>query len=340
VLVASMGPGGSAGLELSNMIESVVAYALSKVSAENLATSGLLLATVFGSALFVYIRTCEKKSLRDFVAFLAPPEILFHPSARADLLFWLTRKLVMPLLIPAGIIFVATSGYLTNRTFAYLLGIDQPLLGAPGPITVCVFTVTMLLAYDLSYYLYHVGQHKIPLLWELHKVHHSAEVLVGITKDRVHPLDELMNRIWDGVIPGICFGLWTVIALNPVEVTIFGINVYVMRNLLMMDFVRHTHIGMSFGMLNHVVLCPHWHQVHHSTDPRHFDKNFGLGFSFWDRFFGTLHVPDENERFKYGLTESDAREYQSLFGLYILPLKKMAGLIAGYFYSRRAVPNR
>lgn len=322
------------------MIESVVAYALSKVSAENLATSGLLLATVFGSALLVYVRTCEKRSLRDFVSFLAPPEILFHPSARADLLFWLTRKLVMPLMIPAGITFVATTGYLTNRAFAYFFGIEQPLLGSPGPITVCVFTVTMLLAYDLSYYLYHVAQHKIPLLWELHKVHHSAEVMVGITKDRVHPLDELMNRIWDGFIPGICFGLWTVIALNPVEVTIFGINVYVMRNLLMMDFVRHTHIRMSFGLLNHIVLCPHWHQVHHSIDPKHFDKNFGLGFSFWDRFFGTLYVPGKDEDFKYGLTESDVRDYQSLFGLYILPLKKMGSLIASYFHSRRAVPNR
>src|SRR3954452_12611484 len=113
------------------MIESVVSYALSKVSAENLATSGLLLATVLGSALVVYARTFEKKSLRDFISFLAPPEILFHPSARADLQFWLTRKLVMPLLIPAGIVFVAGIGYLTNRTFAYLLGIDQPLLGSP-----------------------------------------------------------------------------------------------------------------------------------------------------------------------------------------------------------------
>jgi sterol desaturase/sphingolipid hydroxylase (fatty acid hydroxylase superfamily) len=322
------------------MIETVVAYALSKVSVENLVTSGLLLATVFGSAIFVYWRTCEKKSLRDFVSFLLPAEILFHPSARADLLFWLTRKLVMPLLIPAGLTFVVAMGYLVNRAFAHALGIEQPLLGSPGPITVCIFTVTMLLVYDLSYYLYHLGQHKIPLLWELHKVHHSAEVLVGITKDRVHPLDELMNRIWDGFIPGICFGLWTVISLNPVEVTIFGINVYIMRNILMMDFVRHTHFDMSFGALNHIVLCPRWHHVHHSIDPKHFDKNFGLAFSIWDRFFGTLYVPNKDENFRYGLTDPDVREYQSLFGLYILPLKKMGRMIASYFDFKRTVPNR
>ncbi len=80
-----------------------------------------------------------------------------------------------------------------------ILQVQAPLIsGTPGPVTVLVFTATMLLAYDLSYYLYHVAQHRWPVLWELHKVHHSAEVLVGITKDRVHPLDELINRAWDG----------------------------------------------------------------------------------------------------------------------------------------------
>ena len=194
----------------------------------------------------------------------------------------------------------------------------------------------MLLAYDISYYLYHAAQHRFPVLWELHKVHHSAEVMVGITKDRVHPLDDLMNRMWDGVIPGIAFGIWTLVALDPVEVTIFGINVYVIRNILMMDFVRHTHLKISFGPLNNVVLCPHWHQLHHSVDPRHYDKNYGLLFSFWDRMFGTLYVPEPDEEFKFGLMDRDAHEYQSLFGLYILPLKKMGRVIFRRFRRPRA----
>ena len=127
-----------------------------------------------------------------------PSQVMTHPSARADLLFYVTRKAVMPfLLIPAGVTFVVAVGYGTNRVLGALLGIDHPVLGDPGPVTVLVFTATMLLAYDLSYYLYHTAQHRYPFLWELHKVHHSAEVMVGITKDRVHPLDELMNRVWD-----------------------------------------------------------------------------------------------------------------------------------------------
>ena len=279
--------------------------------------------------------------MRAFFEFAIPHEVIVHPSARADLLFWVTRRALMPfLMLPAGITFVVAVGYATNRGLGALLGIDQPILGEPGPVTVVVFTLTMLVAYDLSYYLYHTAQHRFPFLWELHKVHHSAEVMIGITKDRVHPLDELMNRAWDGVIPGICFGIWTLLSLDPVEVTVFGVNVYVMRNILMMDFVRHTHFKISFGALNHVVLCPHWHQLHHSTDPRHYDKNFGLLFSFWDRLFGTLCVPKPDEDFKFGIMDRDAAAYQSLSGLYILPLKKMGRHIVRFGRRLRGLPDR
>jgi sterol desaturase/sphingolipid hydroxylase (fatty acid hydroxylase superfamily) len=239
------------------------------------------------------------------------------------------------LLIPAGATFVTAMGYATNGAISWIFGIDGTLIDGPaGPVTIVIFTATMLLAYDISYYLYHVAQHRYPFLWELHKVHHSAAVMVGITKDRVHPLDDLMNRIWDGVIPGVCFGIWSVIALNPVEIAIFGLNVYVLRNILMMDFVRHTHLKISFGPLNNIILCPHWHQVHHSVDPRHYDKNFGLLFSFWDRLFGTHFIPDPNEDLKFGIMDRDAKDYQSLAGLYILPLKKMWRHIARQLQRR------
>ncbi|GJE62405.1 sterol desaturase family protein [Methylobacterium trifolii] len=324
------------------MIQDFVAKILDRISAENLLTTGLLCATALGCALVAYWRTAERKSFAEFFEFLLPHEVMMHPSARADLLFYVTRKAIMPfLLIPAGVTFVVAVGYGTNKLLGALFGIHEPLLGgAPGPVTVCIFTVTMLLAYDISYYIYHTAQHRFPFLWELHKVHHSAEVMVGITKDRVHPLDELMNRAWDGVIPGICFGIWTLVALNPVEVTVFGVNVYIMRNILMMDFVRHTHFKISFGPLNNVVLCPHWHQLHHSTDARHYDKNFGLLFSFWDRLFGTLCVPHPDEDFKFGLVDRDVADYQSLSGLYLLPLKKMWRRIVRQVRPRRNTPPR
>lgn len=307
------------------MLFDFVSAVTRKLVGIDLVTPGLILLTALICAVIAYFRVVKERSIRDFFDFMFPTEILFHPSARADALFWVTKKLVGPFLfIPAGVTFVTAVGYGTNRLLGGLFHIDTPLIGGPaGPVTIVLFTISMLLAYDISYYVYHYAQHRFPFLWELHKVHHSAQVMVGITKDRVHPLDDLMNRMWDGVIPGICFGMWTLIALDPVEVTIFGINVYVVRNILMMDFVRHTHLKISFGPINNLVLCPHWHQLHHSIDPRHYDKNFGLLFSFWDRLFGTLVVPAPQEDFQFGLIDRDVGDYQSLFGLWILPLKKM-----------------
>jgi sterol desaturase/sphingolipid hydroxylase (fatty acid hydroxylase superfamily) len=301
---------------------------LARIAGGNALAGICLLITALLSALYIYVTTPRERSFRDFFDFLIPHEILLHRSAKADFWFWITRSVLLRyLMLPAGAVFVGGMGYLTHKLVGGAFGIEAPLLGPAGPVTIVIFTITMLLAYDISYYLYHYAQHRIPFLWELHKVHHSAEVMVGITKDRVHPLDELMNRAWDGVIAGFFFGLWTLISLNPVEATIFGVNVYVIRNILMMDFVRHTHLKISFGALNSVVLCPHYHQLHHSADPKHYDKNFGLLFSFWDRWFGTLAVPEKDESFTFGLMERESREYQSLFGLWVLPVIKMSGHI-------------
>lgn len=315
------------------MLSGLYDKVIDKIFSTSGAAAALLLLTALGSALWAYMKLEQNKSVRDFFEFAFPKEVILHPSARADALFWITKRLIMPfLLIPAGMVFVGGMALGVRTLIWTVFGLDAPFFGdAPGPVMVVLFTFTMILAYDLSYYFYHMLQHRIPFLWELHKVHHSAEVMVGITKDRVHPLDDFMNRIWDGIIPGICFGLWMVIWADPVEASIFGINVYVMRNILMMDFVRHTHFKISFGKLDNYILSPHWHQLHHSVDPKHYDRNFGLMLSIWDRMFGTACVPEPDEDFKFGLMDRDVRDYQSLFGLWVLPLIKMGRVARGWF---------
>lgn len=295
--------------------------------------AALLFASILVSAVVVFVRAGHPRTLRGLAEFAFPAPILTHPSARADFLFWITRKLVMwPLALPAGITVAASVGYATNAALRSVLGPAALPGDEPGPLVLVLFTGSMLLAYDLSYYLYHRLQHRVPVLWELHKVHHSAEVMVGTTKDRVHPLDEIMNKAWDGLVTGPVYGLWLFLVFDPTELTILGINVYVLRNIIMMDFVRHTHLKVSFGRaVNSVLLCPHYHQLHHSIDPRHYDRNFGLMLTVWDRLFGTLAVPEPNETFRFGLTGRDAADYQSLRGLYLMPLARM---------GRRLLPGR
>jgi len=326
--------------QIASAVNSFTAAAWRHVAGGNGVAILLLWATVLLAAVVTYARANpDVWSLRGFVRHLLPSEIFHHPSARADFLFWLSRRIFMPLLVVPLIISTYAAGHVAYSVLSAVLGAPAHPVAPAGPAILIIFTITMLIAYDLSYYLYHRMQHAIPILWELHKVHHSAQIMIGVTKDRVHPLDEIMNRWWDGLIPGICYGIWLFFALDPVEVTLFGINVYALRNIiLMMDFVRHTHLKLSYGHhLNGILISPHYHQLHHSIAARHWDKNFGLSLSIWDRLFGTLVIPEKDEHFVFGLTEDEHDEYQSLYKLHVVPLKKIAARLARR--RRRLQPN-
>jgi sterol desaturase/sphingolipid hydroxylase (fatty acid hydroxylase superfamily) len=317
-----------ATLTTATFWDSVYNRVWDKLTGETGIALALIWLTVMLAAIVTYQRvTPEARSMRGFLRHVFPQGIFRNPSARADFLFWLSRHVTMPLMVLPLIFSTVTAGHAMYWVLTQIIGTPVHAPGPIGPVGLCFFTLTMLLAYDLSYYIYHYAQHKVPILWELHKVHHSAEVMIGVTKDRVHPLDELMNHWWDGVIPGLCYGIWLFFALDPVEITVFGINVYLLRNvILMMDFVRHTHLKLSYGrVLDGVFLSPHYHQLHHSVAEPHWDKNFGLALSVWDRLFGTLVKPMPDETFIFGLTDNEHKDYQTVLHLYVVPLKKMAG---------------
>ena len=296
-------------------------------------TNGVMLAIFWGiiafAAVFTYFQAPAPRSIRGLFGHVLPQGIFRHPSARADFLFWLSRRIFMPLLVLPTVFSTVAAGHVAYWLLGHAIGHPVQSPGPAGPWMLLAFTITMFLAYDISYYLYHRLQHSVPFMWELHKVHHSAEVMVGVTKDRVHPLDEIMNRWWDGIIPGLAYGAWLFFALDPVELTVFGINVYFLRNaVLMMDFVRHTHLKLSYGRwINCIFLCPHYHQLHHSVAEEHWHRNFGLSLSIWDRMFGTLVTPKPGEDFAFGLPDREAEEYQSLARLHIVPLKKIGLLV-------------
>ncbi len=299
----------------------------------------LVWTTIIFAAFFTYWQSSwSPGGIRGFFRHCIPPGILTHPSARADFLFWLSRRLFMPLLvIPLGLS-TATAGYAAYTLLALIFG-PATHAGPASTPTLVAFTVSMVVAYDFSYYLYHRLCHTVPVLWELHKVHHSARVMVGVTKDRVHPLDELLNRWWNGLIPGFTYGIWLFFAVDPVELTVFGISAYLIRDLLMMDVVRHTHMEMSYGpWLNRIFLCPYYHQLHHSVEPRHYNRNYGLLLSVWDRLFGTLTVPEPNQHFTFGLSNNEHAEYQSLTRLHVLPLIKIYRLGRGWVRRHLALP--
>ena len=62
----------------------------------------------------------------------------------------------------------------------------------------------------------------------------------------------------------------------------------------LLDGFNHSNIRTDLGMLRYVMVTPQSHRIHHSRDPRHFEKNFGGILSIWDHLFGTQYrVYDE-----------------------------------------------
>jgi sterol desaturase/sphingolipid hydroxylase (fatty acid hydroxylase superfamily) len=82
--------------------------------------------------------------------------------------------------------------------------------------------------------------------------------------------------------------------------------------------LHHTHVWIPFtGFWGKVLISPAHHQIHHSTNPVHFNKNMGSVLAIWDWLFGTLHIPAKNrERLTFGLGDGEVTEHtvtQELF---------------------------
>ena len=134
------------------MLSDLASKVVEKLMSPSGLAAGLLFLTAFGSALYAYLKVEEHKSVRDFLSFAFPKEVIMHPSARADLLFWITKRAIMPFfLIPFGFGFVAAVAYGTNQLIGGVFHLDGPLLGGPAsPWVIVLFTLTMLVAYDIS----------------------------------------------------------------------------------------------------------------------------------------------------------------------------------------------
>ena len=91
--------------------------------------------------------------------------------------------------------------------------------------------------------------------------------------------------------------------------------------------LRHSMVWISYGPLNHVLVSPAMHQIHHSTLDKHFDLNCGWAFSFWDRMFGTIYVPKEREEFPMGLGDGTDGTWHDLRTMYVRPVVAAANLL-------------
>ena len=274
-----------------------------------------------GAAITFLVRTNHglPKTFRGFLRFCFPPEMFTTKTVHTDLFFWVVNRLSTPLIITPlllGSTFISTTAY---EGLTKLLG---PHSQAPESTLVwlCVATVVIIGA-DFATFYTHYLDHKIKVMWEFHKVHHSSEFLIPITNKRFHPAQQIFDNAGVALTTGALIGIFSYVFSMPIyENTIAGIDAYFLVNALSFYHLRHSHIDMSYGWLENWFLSPSQHHVHHSKETRHWDKNFGLFLSIWDRLFGTFLYSEPRGSYRLGLPETGGLDYRTVVQLYTTPL--------------------
>jgi sterol desaturase/sphingolipid hydroxylase (fatty acid hydroxylase superfamily) len=196
--------------------------------------------------------------------------------------------------------------FLSNAIIAGLVVTFGPVAKTALPTIVerGIVTVLLFLAYEFGYWFNHWLSHRVPVLWEFHKVHHTATVLTPLTNFRVHPIYALIFANILAVSTGVT---------NGVANYMFGETAYQYAfsdtNIILVFFIhtyvhlQHTELWIPFsGALGRLFVSPAHHQVHHSNNPIHYDSNFGSCLAVWDWMFGTLYVPGkEPEKLSFGV---------------------------------------
>jgi sterol desaturase/sphingolipid hydroxylase (fatty acid hydroxylase superfamily) len=150
-----------------------------------------------------------------------------------------------------------------------------------------------LLILDLTIYGQHVAFHKVPLLWRLHRVHHSDVDLDATTGLRFHPIEIALS---------MALKIALVIALGAPALAVIlfevGLNAFAMFN--------HANVHLPERLdrvLRRLIVTPDMHRVHHSIHRDETDSNYGFNLSLWDRIFGTYRAQprDGHEGMTIGL---------------------------------------
>jgi len=220
---------------------------------------------------------------------------------------------VLRLFVPGAAIAVALAGQ------AHGFGLLNAVALSPW-ITIPLGVVAL----DLAIYFQHVTFHAIPMLWRLHRVHHSDLDVDVTTGTRFHPVEILIST-------GIKCAAVAAIGAPAVAVLVFE----VLLNATSM--FNHANVKLPAALdrrLRWVLVTPDMHRVHHSIVYNETNSNFGFNLPWWDRLFGTYRAQPAagHETMTIGVDAFRAREQLRLDRLLVQPLRETPG---GYAINRR-----
>jgi sterol desaturase/sphingolipid hydroxylase (fatty acid hydroxylase superfamily) len=217
------------------------------------------------------------------------------------------------------------------QAVAAWLGPASASVVLPPAWVIALYTVTTVLLADLSFYVVHRLVHRVGVLWEFHKVHHSATVLTPITYLREHPVEQFVQVTVAALFVGPASGVFMHFFPGQLTVlTILGLNAITFVWFFLLGAnLRHSHVWLSFGpVFDRLLSSPAQHQIHHSDDPAHYDRNFGSMLAIWDWMFGTLYAPVQRPAtLKFGLGAELNGQYATIADFYLRPFRNIFAML-------------
>jgi sterol desaturase/sphingolipid hydroxylase (fatty acid hydroxylase superfamily) len=202
-------------------------------------------------------------------------ETLFPRKARTqtrkrrwttNLLIILVDNIVLRLVFP--IVAVGTAILATTNGWGVFNLIDLPIW---------LEIILAMIVLDLLIYAQHIVFHKVPVLWDFHKVHHADRDIDVTTGIRFHPIEMVLSLAYKV----LCIAI---LGAPVAAVLLFELilNACAMFN--------HSNVKLPIGFdrkLRRFIVTPDMHRVHHSIIVRETNSNYGFSISIWDRLFGT-----------------------------------------------------
>jgi sterol desaturase/sphingolipid hydroxylase (fatty acid hydroxylase superfamily) len=196
-----------------------------------------------------------------------PAQKIFSASLIQDAV-WLFLEACFEATIIIAYVNFLSAIYKQHLTFLTIGAIQQ--LSTPVKFIIGVTVADFLL------WFHHWVRHKVPWFWEFHTLHHSQKELNMFTDLRYHVLEYIIAKTI------YTFPL-LMIGIEPSNIVLFAVFHTWYTHLY------HSNIKSNFGPLRYIFVTPQSHRIHHSIEPRHQDKNFGVLFSFWDQLFATQY---------------------------------------------------
>lgn len=180
------------------------------------------------------------------------------------------------------------------------------------PVPAWLAVAIGVLVLDLTQWICHWSMHRLPFLWRIHRLHHSDEVVDFSTGFRFHPAETVGRFLLQACVIATLGVPVAAIAITAILIIVF-------------DVFGHANIRFPGALrrITGIVITPDLHRIHHSSDLRQQNSNFGVIFSIWDRMFGTFVSDRElTDAVEFGLGPQNRLGFGRLADLLTDPFRR------------------